>query len=175
MKYPSFLLQACTIVFLTLFVAGCDFGEGENADVEISKTLETIYDKPDPYYDGSLDTSVYTGRLDALVRKSKRIEQMDRQRVREMKQPGEIPYQIEHDLFTSIHEGYTSYSIQNINVNEQEALALLEFNNARIGQRWQDSILLKYENGWKMDNVLYNDTNDLKKTLERFIQSYNTH
>lgn len=160
------------LCFLSFGLGGCDFGNDENPEEEITQTLETIYDKPDPYYDGSLDTSVYTGRLDALIRKAKRIEQMDRQRVREMKQPGEQPYQIEHDLFTSIHEGYTSFEIKEISVNELSAEVLISFNNARVGKRWEDKILMNYENGWKMANVLYADSSDLQKTLEEFILAY---
>ncbi len=139
---------------------------------EITKTINSIYLKPNPYTNKLLNTHVFSTELNDLIEKSRLVEEMDRARIKHSEYPNDKPLLIEGEIFTSVYEGYSSYLIKDIHIDNNKARAIVSFSNGYYQLNWKDTIDLIQENGWKMDNVEFSGKSNLKATLYSFIAAY---
>ena len=88
--------------------------------------------------------------------------------------PTDKPMMIEGDVFTSLYEGQDSVSIEEILMEGQVAHVKVMFQNTAYNHKWSDQIILiKENNTWKIDNVVYEgqqqDIPDLQSNLKNLI------
>ncbi len=115
------------------------------------------------------DTTLLSKQLSYLVARAKEVEELDLQRVRNSEYPTDKPLLIEGEIFTSVYEGYSSFKLDEMEVENNTAKAVVTFSNEGYNLNWSDTLMLINENGWKLDDVRYNkDGGSLKKTLKEF-------
>jgi hypothetical protein len=140
---------------------------------KITNTINAVYRKPNLYDQLGADTALLTRQLSSLIAKAKEVEALDLQRVRNSEYPTDKPLLIEGEIFTSIYEGYTSLKVEEVEVDDNSARAVVVFNNKDYNLNWSDTLLLTNENGWKLDDVIYNKNGgSLQKTLRDFVLGY---
>ena len=165
MKYifvPTFLLL--------VFLSSC---KNNNAEKEITDTINAVYKKPNVYAQLGADTLLLSKQLSHLVARAKEVEDLDIKRVRNSEYPTDKPLLIEGEIFTSIYEGYTAIKVDEVEVEDNSARAIVNFTNDGYKLKWSDTLLLISENGWKLDDVKYNkDNGSLQKTLKEFNSNY---
>jgi hypothetical protein len=119
------------------------------------------------------DTTLLSKQLSHLVARAKEVEELDLQRVRNSEYPTDKPLLIEGEIFTSIYEGYSSFKLDKMEVENNTAKAVVVFLNEGYKLNWSDTLLLTNENGWKLNDVKYNkDGGSLQKALTEFNSNY---
>ncbi|MCR9015502.1 nuclear transport factor 2 family protein [Aquiflexum gelatinilyticum] len=163
-KFPYFIL-VCSIYILM----GC----GNNQEAEIKNVVEGFYSG----YDGNFrtaDTVMISKELQNLISKAIEKEIYEAKKMKESDFPTDKPMMIEGDVFTSLYEGHNSASIEEISMEGQVAHVKIIFQNTAYNHIWSDQIILiKENNTWKIDNVVYEgqqqDFPDLQSNLKRLI------
>ena len=165
MKYifvPTFLLL--------VFLSSC---HNNNAEKEITNTINAVYKEPNVYSQLGANTTLLSKQLSHLIARAKEVEELDLQRVRNSEYPTDKPLLIEGEIFTSVYEGYSSFKLDEMEVENNTAKAVVTFSNEGYNLNWSDTLMLINENGWKLDDVRYNkDGGSLKKTLKEFNSNY---
>ncbi|RXM39050.1 hypothetical protein BOQ62_13255 [Chryseobacterium sp. CH21] len=111
--------------------------------------------------------------LDEAIHASK----ADIEKVKKSDHPDEKPLIFEGAIFSSLYEGFTSYTIKSVKVqdNTAEALVAFEYNMAEPKVTWMDTVhLTNTEKGWRVDNVTFDtigNSNDLRSRLTEFVQN----
>lgn len=111
--------------------------------------------------------------LDEAINASK----ADIERVKKSDHPDEKPLIFEGAIFSSLYEGFTSYTIKSVKIQDKtaEALVAFEYNAASPKETWMDTVhLINTEKGWRIDNVIFDtigNSKDLKARLKQFVQS----
>lgn len=155
---------------LLVFLSSC---HNNNAEKEISSTINAVYKKPNVYSQLGADTTLLSKQLSHLIARAKEVEELDLERVRNSEYPTDKPLLIEGEIFTSIYEGYSSFKLDKMEVDNNTAKAVVIFLNEGYKLNWSDTLLLTNENGWKLDDVRYNkDGGSLQKTLKEFNSNY---
>ena len=155
---------------LLVFFSSC---HNNNAEKEITNTINAVYKKPNVYDQLGADTTLLSKQLSSLIKRAKEVEAFDLQRVRNSEYPTDKPLLIEGEIFTSIYEGYTALKVEEVEVENTSARAIVSFTNEGYKLNWSDTLLLTNENGWKLDDVKYNkDGGNLQKTLTEFNSNY---
>ena len=139
-------------------------------ETEVRKTIATIYSKPDPYHNQALDTAVFSIALDSLVKAAKEVEKMDRERVLKSEYPTDKPKLIEGEIFAGLYEGYTSFTVEHVEIKESQAKAVLAFENKNYKTQWKDTLVLSREKGWKLNDVCYGKGGSFYALLGQFIK-----
>ena len=154
------------LLLFTLLIA-CTNNTDETA---VRKTIATIYSKPDPYHNQALDTAVFSIALDSLVKAAKEVEKMDRERVLKSEYPTDKPKLIEGEIFAGLYEGYTSFTVEHVEIKESQAKAVLAFENKNYNTQWKDTLVLSREKGWKLNDVCYGKGGSFYALLGQFIK-----
>ncbi|MCH6198367.1 DUF3828 domain-containing protein [Aquiflexum sp. LQ15W] len=163
-KFPYFNL-VCSIYLLM----GCS----NNQEAEIKSVIEGFYSG----YDGDFrtaDTVMISNKLKDLVSKAVEKEIFEAKKMKESDYPTDKPMMIEGDVFTSLYEGQDSVSIEKISMEGQVAHVKVMFQNTAYKHSWSDQIILiKENNKWRIDNVIYEgqskDIPDLQSNLKSLI------
>lgn len=96
-----------------------------------------------------------TASLSSMLDRAAAAEKADRERVRKSDHPTDKPNLIEGEIFTSLYEGYDKYKIAGVIRKGDVCLVPVNFSNTTYKVDWQDTVVLKKEQGWKIDNVLF--------------------
>jgi hypothetical protein len=111
----------------------------------------------------------------AIVRERQEVQKMAASAY-----PTDKPDMIEGDIFTSLYDGYTSFKIAEIKIEQNKAVVSVGFTYKEKNPKfndiiWVDNVVLVQENGWKIDNVLYKGNNcavaSLKEELDNFLNA----
>lgn len=165
------LLVTTLILCYSLINTGCT----NNNKNEIEQAVKKIFYNNSPYYDSTLTTNEFSIALFQLVDSSKKITEMDAERIEKSEYPGDKPICIEGEIFTSVYEGHSGYKIQEIKKENNCMRVTLNFADTLYKLNWCDTLIFVNENGWKLDNVLYCSTNassNLKENLTEMINSF---
>ena len=100
-----------------------------------------------------------TASLTTLLDRTAAAEKADRERVSKSDHPTDKPHLIEGEIFTSLYEGYDKYKLAGVIRKGDAYLVPVNFSNTTYKVDWQDTFVLKKEQGWKIDNVLFNGKN----------------
>ena len=174
-KKIVFILDRVKYIFFPIFLLLIFFSacHNNNVEKEITNTINAVYKKPNVYDQLGADTTLLSKQLSHLVARAKEVEELDLQRVRNSEYPTDKPLLIEGEIFTSIYEGYSSLKVDEVEVKNKSARAIVSFTNEGYKLNWCDTLLLINENGWKLYDVLYNkDGGSLQKTLTEFNYNY---
>ena len=148
--------------------------ESEPVDQEtndaITKTIDQIYGEGMPFYRWKELMDFFVPSLRDLLGDVSEVEEWSKSKAA----PDEKPAMIEGAVFSSLYEGFDSYTIKNILVENYAAQVTIEFSHT-MGETtsWEDIILLEKHTQWQLDNVIYNQEihngePDLRKALYKF-------
>ncbi|WES99071.1 hypothetical protein P2W68_05510 [Chryseobacterium arthrosphaerae] len=143
---------------------------------------EAVYNQP-------ISDDLFSPELKKLLETSINTSKADIEKVKNSDYPDEKPLLFEGAIFSSLYEGYSSYSIQSIDIkdNTADVVINLEHSDAGIHSEkdnpttsskilWKDSIhLINTDNrGWRIDNISFDKkmagSKDLKTSLTNFTQ-----
>ncbi|MBP2615464.1 DUF3828 domain-containing protein [Chryseobacterium jejuense] len=136
---------------------------------QYGKSNEAVYNQP-------ISDDLFSPELKTTLESAINASKADIEKVKNSDHPDEKPLIFEGAIFSSLYEGYTSYTIKRINVRDKtaEALVQFEYNMTTPKVSWTDRIqLIDSDKGWKIDNIVFDSTGnskDLKKSMTDFIQ-----
>lgn len=171
------MIKYTTILFLfslLLLVFSCS--SDEQSKKEISNTISELYQKDWSIYD-SIPRNLISTDLMNKIESVRKITKEDEERIAKSASPTDKPILLEGSIFSSLYEGYTKFSIQQIFIKDGQAEAVIDFENNTVKpvEKWTDTIILKNEKGWKIDQVLYSkkysDSKDLTEKLNSVISA----
>lgn len=185
---PFFL--CLSIIFL--FIA-CQKTESTSADKEaIIKKVNQLYHQygssNEAVYYRPISDHLFSPALKKALETAINASKADIEKVKNSDHPDEKPLIFEGAIFSSLYEGYTTYSIQSIDVKGDTADAIIDFENSDFAGEpekgastasskivWKDRIrFVKDNTGWKIDNIIFDkkaaSSTDLKTSLTAFIQ-----
>lgn len=137
---------------------------------QYGKSNEAVYNQPIP-------DSLFSQDLKKLLEEAINASKADIEKVKKSDHPDEKPLIFEGALFSSLYEGFTSYTIKSVKVQDStaEALVAFEYNMAEPKVTWMDTVhLTNTEKGWSVDNVTFDkigNSKDLKSRLTEFVQN----
>ncbi|KPH14460.1 hypothetical protein [Chryseobacterium sp. ERMR1:04] len=157
------------------------------ADVEITQKINTLYKtygkSSDAIYNQSIPKFLFSHELEETFQEAIDSSKADIEKVKNSDHPTDKPLLMEGSVFTSLYEGYTSYTIKSIDVKESTqplgaaADVIIDFENSQVSPKitWTDKIHLvnPYHAGWRIDNITFSENltgeNNLKSSLQNFI------
>ncbi len=163
-----------SIVFSVLLLASYLNSCMNGKEKEVSEVIGKFYASPKMFRD--VDRALLSSELSGNVTKAMEFEIRDAEKVRDSQFPYDKPHLIEGDIFTSLYEGQDGFRIIDIKLNGSYATALVEFTNSVYNQKWNDKVILIYEKGWKIDNVVFQkgrSGTSTKDVLNAFLQLEN--
>ncbi|MBU3745180.1 MAG: hypothetical protein FGM61_11660 [Sediminibacterium sp.] len=155
---------------LTLFLIGMIACSRTTSD-EPEKLIEKIYATPNPFRNESLDSTLFSGRLNQLMTAAKETEKRSRESIRKSKTPTDKPILIEGEIFASLYEGYTGWKILDKKQSADTVWVSVEFTHKEYQQTWQDQVVcIKEKRKWKFDNVLFGKPAHLPNLQQRLME-----
>ncbi len=137
---------------------------------QYGKSNEAIYNQPIP-------DDVFSPELKKTLETAIHASTADIEKVKNSSHPDEKPLIFEGATFSSLYEGYTSYTIKSIIIHDKtaEALIQLEYNMTSPKILWTDTVsLIDSGKGWKIDNIAFDKkfsrSKDFRTSLKDFIQ-----
>ncbi|MFS4472507.1 hypothetical protein [Chryseobacterium sp. T20] len=137
---------------------------------QYGKSNEAIYNKPIP-------DSLFSQDLKKVLDNAINASKADIERVKKSDHPDEKPLIFEGAIFSSLYEGFTSYTIKSVKIQDKtaEALVSFEYDMGSPKETWMDTVhLIHTEKGWRVDNVTFDkigNSKDLKARLTEFVES----
>ncbi|MGU3375664.1 hypothetical protein [Chryseobacterium sp. M5A1_1a] len=169
---------------ILIFFTSCSKNNPQSAissstaiDTKVNE-LYTKYGKSnDAVYNQPIPADLFSQDLKKALENAINASKADIEKVKNSDHPDEKPLLFEGAIFSSLYEGYTSYKIQSvtINGNNADARVQFEYNMASPKVLWTDTVhLINSDKGWKVDNVTFDsigNSKDLKASLIEFVQS----
>lgn len=146
-----------------------------NDDALIREKLKTMYDKVGRSLDLT-DTIIFSKAIVAEMKKCNDLIKADIERLSKLSKEPMKPIGFEGSMVTSLMEGHSSYEIETIEIKNNITEVNVALTNKTFNPipKWKDKVILVNENGWKIDNVIFDqneqkDMKDLKFYLKKFI------
>lgn len=137
---------------------------------QYGKSNEAIYNQP-------ISEDLFSKDLKKALEEAINASKADIEKVKKSDHPDEKPLIFEGAIFSSLYEGFTSYKIKSVKIQDKtaEALVAFEYNSATPKETWMDTVhLINTEKGWKIDNITFDkigNSKNLKTRLTEFVQS----
>ena len=148
---------------------------GDPKEIEaIKEVIDDIYGEGMPYYRMSdLSQDLFAPALRDLLGDVKETEEWSAKKAA----ADEKPAMIEGAVFSSLYEGYSSYAIKGVLIENYEAQVTIEFTFTldEISETWEDIIVMEKNTFWQLKNVVYNPEihqgePDMRKVLYKFTE-----
>jgi len=166
-----FKLVAIIASLLVIGLVSC----ARNLKTEIEPIINKVYARNNSFSTDNLDTLILSKNTYKLIDKTNQITLIDIDRIKKSEYPTDKPLVLEGDLFSSLYEGHTSFTITSVKEENNKANVTLQFYNKDFKERWNDNLVLVNEHGWKIEDVIYHhpsaSNTSLKKVLEDFIEN----
>jgi len=113
----------------------------------------------------------------AAISKYNTVVESEERSIKKSSSPTDKADMFDCDILSSVGEKCSSYQIKKIEINADQASVYIECSiDGEVVSRWNDELLLVRENGWKIDNVIYdspiNGNPGAKELLNDFIKSH---
>jgi hypothetical protein len=156
-------------LIILLFFNGCATSK-KSADSEISSKITKLF-KSERSSDAIPLKDLISADLKNILDEVTNVSNADAERVKNSDHPTDKPSMIEGSIFTGMYEGATKYTIKKILITGDiaEAVVELENNQSSPSVKWEDTVYLISENGWKIDNIIFPQKVALKNQLKDFI------
>lgn len=156
------------IIFSSLLLLFINCKTDEKSQDEIFKKVNSLYENKAPFYEIKLDTTLFTQELINKMENIRYITELDIARIKQSNSPTDKPFLLEGNVFSSLPDGYSKFSIKNITFKENRADVLVEFEYVSSPKIiWTDKIILENINGWKIKNIIFSKSNDKTNLLDR--------
>jgi hypothetical protein len=155
--------------FLLFGLMACNRSEESAKAVELK--IHDLYSAQDYIYGEEVDSLLFSEDIVRRIWNVRETTEADRERISKSEYPTDKPLLLEGAVFSSLYDGFTSYSIAEVEMGEKTARVVVDFEyGSTPPERWKDTVLLVDENGWKVDNVRfdpkYGGAKDLKSKLK---------
>lgn len=182
--------QLLLFLSLCLFCTGCKKNENNaqlSSDPEITKKINELYavfgHSNEELYRKQFPKDLFSSDLQKILENAIDTSTSDIENVKKSDHPTDKPLLLEGAVFSSLYEGYTSYTIQSIHVIE-DAQGLGTAADVKVGFEytldspkivWTDTVrLIKVpKDGWRIDNINFDNkmggSKNLKTSLGHFI------
>ncbi|PRB04883.1 hypothetical protein CQ046_06285 [Chryseobacterium sp. MYb7] len=173
-------------LFLGIFLLAVSCKKNEpkpsiSSDAAINEKVNALYTQygksNEAVYNNPIPDTLFSQDLKKVLEDAINASKADIEKVKKSDHPDEKPLIFEGAIFSSLYEGFTSYKIKSVKVqdNTAEALVAFEYNHAAPKEKWMDTVhLTNTEKGWRVDNVTFDkigNSKDLKARLTEFVQS----
>jgi hypothetical protein len=133
--------------------------------------IHALYAAQDYIYGQEVDTALFSADVVRRIQEVRQTTAEDRERISKSEYPSDKPLLLEGAVFSSLYDGFTSYSIAEVEFGENVATVVVDFEYASTPPEvWRDTVVLVMEKGWKVDNVRfdprYGGAKDLKSRLK---------
>lgn len=156
------------IIFSSLLLLFINCKTDEKSQDEIFKKVNSLYENKALFYEIKLDTTLFTKELIHKMENIRYIIVLDKARIKQSNSPTDKPFLLEGNVFSSLADGYSKFSIKNITFKENRAEVLVEFEYESTPKIiWTDKIILENINGWKIKNIVFSKSNDKTNLLDR--------
>lgn len=174
---------------LILCLTACSKTESVSADRKaITEKINRLYDQygssNEAVYNQPIPDDLFSPELKKLLENAINTSKADIEKVKNSDHPDEKPLLFEGAIFSSLYEGYSSYTVQSIDIKGNTADAVIDFEHSDVTDNpaasskilWKDRIhLVNMENkGWRIDNISFDqkiaNSKDLKTSLTDFTQ-----
>ena len=122
----------------------------------------------------SKDSPLLSAKLKSLMAEVSSITEEDAKRIKSSANPTDKGLVFEGPLFNG-SEGGVSVTVLNVTTKENTAIADVEFEYTNdVKTKSKERVALVNENGWKIDNVFFHESQDDKNTqalLQNFVQN----
>lgn len=162
-------MKTLTLLLSTLFLFSI-FSCSDPVKNEISTSINNFFKSPKDFR--SIDKNMMTKELGELIQKAVDRELLEVEKIKKSEFPTDKPLCIEGDVFSSLYEGQDSLKILGIKIKNNKATATLELTNTQYKETWKDEVLLKNENGWKIDNVIFKGIEPTSKSTKDILLSF---
>jgi hypothetical protein len=157
LSFLLFSLMACT--------------RSEEAAKAVEHKIHDLYSARDYIYGEEVDSLLFSEDIVRRIWSVRETTEADRVRISKSEYPTDKPLLLEGAVFSSLYDGFTSFSIAEVEVVEKTARVVVDFEyGSTPPERWKDTVLLVDEHGWKVDNVRfdpkYGGAKDLKSKVK---------
>ena len=157
------------IILISLLLQSCD--KEPSSKKEIGNKITQLYASSETIYDQEPDTTLFTSEIMVLIENARKITAGDQERIKNSPSPTDKPLILEGNIFCSFYEGFTKYTIKDISIIDTTAKVIIDFEyDSKQKETWTDTIVLKKDQNWKIDNILYSKKyttyKDLKEILD---------
>lgn len=169
------LFFCCLITSCTTIITNNNTNENDEYE-KVRNLINEVYKTPYPYRNSKLKSEVFSESLLSLILEARVVEKKSSERIPKSERKNIKPiFLIESEVFASLYEGYVSYSINKITIDNNKYLIEMKFINDLfpIKEVWIDKLIVIKENGLKLDNVIYNKEKTGVKNLKSFLASFN--
>lgn len=137
-------------LFCTLLLVNCSSPESK-----VTRVVNKFYSEYEHNF-RIVNKQYVSDHLYGLILKAKEIENEDAMLIKNSAFPTDKPLLIEGDVFTSLYEGHTSFTIKKTTITGNKATTIVEFKNKKYNQTWEDEVQLVNEKSkWKIDDVIF--------------------
>jgi outer membrane lipopolysaccharide assembly protein LptE/RlpB len=146
-----------------------------DSKTEITSAINAFYTNGVKVTDAySKDSPLLSAKLKALMTEVSNITEADAKRIKSSASPTDKGLVFEGPLFNG-SEGGVAVTVLNVTTKENTAIADVEFEYTNdVKTKSKERVALVNENGWKIDNVFFHESQDDKNTqalLQNFVQS----
>lgn len=153
---------------LFLFLNACTSADEQ----AIQQTLNTFFANTEMH--SQVNQTALSTQLAGLLQQAIEAEKIDAEQTKNGPFPTDKPMLIEGDIFSSIYEGRTGVTVKSVQIDKQQAKAVLALENKAYKMHWTDTAILVKENeAWKIDDVVYGQSTQgsTKRVLNSFIEA----
>lgn len=166
MKRKS-LLKLFLVLFFSILFINCS-----NPESKVTRVVNKFYSEYQHDF-REVNKRYITHNLYELIIKAEQIEEEDEILVKNSAYPTDKPLLIEGDIFTSLYEGHTSFTVKKINIVGDKANVVVVFENKKYDEIWEDEVLLvKEKNRWKIDNVLFKKESNTFGSTQQYLKQF---
>lgn len=123
---------------------------------EIKTKVDQLYMEKINLETVTSNSKIFSKDILERINKVNTFTKNDIERIKISNSPTDKPFLLEGSLITSLYEGFSTYNIKKIQVKNETAEATVDLQyDSDPKQIWEDKIILKKENGWRIDNIIY--------------------
>ncbi|MFN1216245.1 hypothetical protein ACKW6Q_04580 [Chryseobacterium kwangjuense] len=153
------------------------------AQALVSQKINELYSQygtsNDALYNKPFSDDLFSPELKKALEHAINASKEDIEKVKNSDHPDEKPLLFEGAVFSSLYEGYSSYTIKSVKIDPSgtsaDANVHFEYTSSPPKVIWTDKIhLINNGKGWRIDNIRFDsigNAKDLKANLREFAES----
>jgi hypothetical protein len=167
----SILITTSVLISFLCFIS-CQ----EDKNKEIEALLNELYQSKMPDSNLLKNSKIWSSKRINQFDYIQRLTLMDQERISKSNIPTDKPILLEGSVFTSLYDGYTSYAIKDIQMNNDTAKAVVSLKYEQEGipsENWFDTIILIKNKQWLIEDIKFDkrisSINSLSESLIQFV------
>ncbi|WP_160137229.1 hypothetical protein [Chryseobacterium sp. c4a] len=178
MTKSFFYYLSCVVCFASCNTTTSPSIEEKHITEKVNRLYHQYGSSNEAIYRQPVSNTLFSPELKKTIETAIDVSKADIEKVKNSDHPDEKPLLFEGAIFSSLYEGYTGYTIKRINIhnNVAEVIAQFEYNLVSPKLVWTDTIqLINIDKDWKINNIIFdkkvNHSTNLTMSLNDFIRS----